>query len=114
MLAAVGVYGMVTSAVEQRTQEVGVRLALGASPSEIFETLLKRELGTVAMGIALGLGAAALLTRFAVRLFYDVTPTDPVTLAAVSLLLAVVALLAAVVPLRRALRVDPVIALRSE
>jgi putative ABC transport system permease protein len=113
VLAAIGVYGMVSTAVEQRSQEVGVRLALGAGPFDILETLLKREFGAVLLGIAIGLAGAALLTRLAVSLLYEVAATDPATFALVSVLLVAVALLAAFVPLRRAVRLEPIVALRS-
>jgi putative ABC transport system permease protein len=114
VLAAVGVYGMVSSAVEQRTREVGVRLALGAAPVDIVKILLKREFPAVVVGIAAGLGIALFATRLAAGMLYEVSAHDPLTLGLASLLLAVVGLAATVVPLRRAMRLPPIVALRND
>jgi len=114
LLAAVGIYGVMSYAVSRRTHELGIRAALGASRLEIVGLVLRHGMKLAAIGLAGGLAAALALTRFLAGLLYGVRPADPLTLAAVALLLGGIALLACYVPARRAVRVDPTIALRCE
>ncbi|HEY2017139.1 MAG TPA: ABC transporter permease, partial [Bryobacteraceae bacterium] len=114
LLAAVGIYGVMSYAVTRRTHELGIRASLGASRREIVGLVLRQGMGMAAIGMAGGLVAALALTRLMAGLLYGVRPADPVTLAAVTLLLGGIALLACVIPARRASAVDPVIALRCE
>jgi predicted permease len=114
VLAAVGIYGVMSYAVSRRTHELGVRLALGASRSEILRLVVGEGMVLAAIGTAVGLTAALGLTRLMASLLYGVRPADPATLAAVSLLLAGIALLASYIPAWRATRVDPMVALRYE
>ncbi len=113
-LAAIGVYGVISYGVAQRSREIGIRMALGARPPEILRLVVGGEMLTVAAGVAVGVIAAMGLSRFLESLLYSVKPHDPATFAAVSLLIGVVALAACVVPARRAIRVDPMASLRSE
>jgi putative ABC transport system permease protein len=114
LLAAVGLYGVVSYTVAQRTREVGLRVALGAKPSDILRLVLAGGLKTVTAGLAIGLGAALVLTQFLGTLLFAVAATDPAAIATAVGTLAAVALLAHWLPARRALRVDPAIALRQE
>lgn len=114
LLAAVGLYGVMTHVVTQRTHEVGVRMAMGARERDVVRLVLRQVLGLVAVGTGLGLGLALGLTRVVRALLYQVSPTDPVTFAAVPLLLALVAVLAGWLPARRAARIDPMMVLRQE
>jgi putative ABC transport system permease protein len=113
LLAAVGLYGVMAYATRQRTPEIGVRLALGASPASILSMIVLRGLRLVAIGATFGLVAAFVAVRFVRGLLFGVEPTDPVTWTAVVLTLMLVGLLACVVPARRAMRIDPVRALRN-
>jgi putative ABC transport system permease protein len=113
-LAAVGIYGVLAYLVSERTREIGVRLALGATAGEIHRLVLGHGLGLALAGLACGLALAAAMTRFMAGLLHDVTPLDPLTFVAVPLLLLAVAAVAAYLPARRATLVDPVVALRSE
>ncbi|MCL4851431.1 MAG: FtsX-like permease family protein, partial [Bryobacteraceae bacterium] len=114
LLAAIGIYGVVSFAVAQRTRELGLRMALGADATSVLGLVLSRSLVLMVGGIALGLALNLALTRFVSSLLYGVTATDPVTFGASSALLAAVALLAAYLPARRATRIDPMEALRHE
>jgi predicted permease len=114
ILASVGTYGVMSYAVGQRTNEIGIRLALGARPAQIMGLVLSEVSAVVAAGIAVGLVGAVAGAKVMKNLLVDVTPFDAATYAAVSVLLALVALAACYVPVRRAMRVDPVLALRYE
>lgn len=114
ILASIGMYGVISYSVLQRTREIGLRMALGAQRSQIFVMILGQASRLAGAGMAIGLIAALSVTRLMTRFLYGVQPTDPVTFAAVSCLLALVVLLACYFPARRAISVDPVIALRYE
>lgn len=114
LLAVVGIYGVISYAVSQRTREIGIRLALGAPAANVRTMFVRYGLTMTAIGLAAGLAAAAALTRLMASLLYGVAPLDWVTFALASLALAVAALCASLIPAMRATRVDPVIALRSE
>jgi len=114
LLAALGMYGMVSQGVQQRTREIGVRLALGATRKEILRMVIGRVALVTGVGIAIGLALALPATRLLTDLLYQVKPGDPVVLATLATLLVAVALAAAYVPARRATRIDPLIALRAE
>jgi predicted permease len=114
LLAVIGVYGMVSQSVAQRTREIGVRMALGASPAAALALVFREGLALVAAGIAIGAVAAAALTRLMARLLFVVHPLDPASFAGAVGAVAVFALLACYVPARRATRVDPLVALRME
>jgi predicted permease len=114
VLAAVGIYGVMAYAVAQRTREIGIRMALGAKSTDVLRLVVRQVLPLVALGLVLGLGGSFALTRVISRELYGVTPTDPTTFTLVSLGLVAVSLVASVIPTRRAVRVDPSIALRYE
>jgi len=114
LLSAVGISGVIAYGVSQRTQEIGIRMALGARPADVRRMLLREGAGLAALGVALGLAGAFLLTGLMSSLLYGVGPRDPVTLLLVSGVLAAVALGATDIPARRASRVDPMKALRSD
>ncbi|HET6854582.1 MAG TPA: ABC transporter permease [Pyrinomonadaceae bacterium] len=114
LLASIGLYGVISYLVGQRTQEFGIRLALGAQRSDIMRLVLGHGMKLALIGVALGLFAAYGLTRFLQKLLFGVTATDPLTFAVISLVVVFVAVLACIVPARRAMKVDPLQALRYE
>jgi predicted permease len=113
-LAAIGIYGVMAYSVAQRTQEIGVRMALGARPLHVLRLVLGQSLGMLLIGIVIGLAGAFALTRLMRTLLFEITATDPLTYVSVIGLLVLVALLACYIPARRAAKVDPLIALRYE
>lgn len=113
ILACVGIFGATAYGVAQRSQELAVRLALGATPGDLLWLILREALQVAGVGVVLGLGVALLATRALTRLLFGVTPTDPVTLGVVALGLLTVALVSCLVPALRAANVDPAIPLRS-
>ncbi|HEX7330801.1 MAG TPA: ABC transporter permease [Pyrinomonadaceae bacterium] len=114
VLATIGIYGVMSNAVTQRTQEIGIRLALGARTTDVLTLIIRDGLVLVCIGVALGLAGAYALTRLMTTLLFGVTPTDGLTMGVVSAVLIGVALLACFIPARRATQVDPLVALRYE
>lgn len=114
MLAAIGIYGLMSYAVSQRTHEIGVRVAVGAQRRDVLRLVVREGAKLAVLGILLGLAAALALTRLMASLLFAVKPNDPATFATVAILLALAGLLACYIPARRATRVDPMVALRYE
>ena len=114
LLAAIGLYGLMAYNVTRRTRELGIRLALGAQGNGILKMVLGETLKLTLIGIAVGLPCALAATRLIAHMLFGVTPYDPLTLAAVSFALLAVGALAGYIPARRAMRVDPIVALRYE
>jgi putative ABC transport system permease protein len=114
VLAAIGIYGVMVYSVAERTREIGIRMALGASAGDVFRLVALRALVLFSAGLALGLAGSVAATRYLASSLYEVTATDPTTYIAVSAMLGAVALLACLVPTRRAVGVNPTVALRYE
>lgn len=114
ILAAVGIYGVMSYSITQRTHEMGIRLALGARPVDVLKLVVGQGMKVAGIGVVIGLGGAFALTRLMSSLLFGVSATDPVTFAVIALILAFIALLANYIPARRATRVNPIIALRYE
>jgi predicted permease len=114
VLAAVGIYGVISYTVSQRSRELGIRIALGASGANVMAHVLRPGIALAAGGVAIGIVAALVLTRLIASLLFGVTPADPLTFAGVSAILLSVAVVACVIPARRASRADPLVAMRSE
>jgi putative ABC transport system permease protein len=114
VLAAVGLYGVLSYIVSQNTPEIGLRMALGAKQGAVIGTIVRTALGTAVLGIVIGLIAALILTENIASLLYEVSPSDPTTVVAVAGVLLVISAVAAFVPARRAARVDPAVTLRAE
>ena len=114
LLAAVGIYGVLSNVVSQHTRDIGIRMALGAEATRVFRDVAGRGLLLAGLGILIGTGGALWLTRFLTSMLFEVDPADPLVLLAMAATLFVVAALACAVPARRATRVDPMTALRCE
>ena len=114
LLAMIGIYGVTAYYVTQRTQEIGIRMALGAQMSDVLRLVLKGGMALALFGIVAGLAGAFVLTRWMTTLLFGVKPTDGLTFIAVSICLLLTALLACYIPARRATKVDPLVALRYE
>ena len=114
VLAAVGIYGVISYSVAQRRREVGIRMALGAQRRDVLGLIVRQGMRPTLLGLVVGLFSAAVMTRFMTSLLFHVSTIDPVVFAGVALILAIVAAAACLIPARRATRVDPVVALRSE
>jgi len=113
-LAAIGIYGLMAYTVQQRTQEIGIRLALGAGTGHVRKMVVFQGMRLALVGVVIGIGAALGLTRLIATFLFGVRDKDPVVFTSVAVLLSLVSLLAVWVPARRATRIDPVIALRCE
>lgn len=114
ILSAVGLYGVMSYSVSQRTHEIGIRMAVGARRGDVLTLVMKQGVGLAVVGLSVGTLGALALTRLMKGLLFGVTPNDPATLAAVVLLMIAVVLMACLIPARRAMQVDPMVALREE
>src|SRR6185295_15019913 len=114
ILAAIGIYGMMAYSVNERTHEIGIRLALGAQPGNVLQLVIRQALMLTSIGVAIGLAGAIAVTRIMSSLLFGVSTTDPFTFVVTALLLGGIALLASYIPARRAANVDPMVALRYE
>jgi len=114
LLAGVGIYGVISYMVSQRTREIGVRMALGAQRGDVLRMVIRDGMLMAGAGMAVGIGGALALTRLMRNLLFQITPTDPLTYSAVTVILVTVALLACCIPARRAMRVEPMTALRYQ
>ena len=114
VLAAVGLYSVMAYSVTQRTQEIGIRMALGARPRDVLDDILRRGIALTVVGLLIGIAAALAVTHVVRSMLVNVRAADPVTFAGAALLLVLVALVASYVPARRATRVDPMVALRCD
>jgi len=114
LLACIGIYGVTAYSVSRRTRELGIRMALGAQRRDVSGLVIRQGMTPVLIGIVIGLSSAFFLTRWMSSLLFRVSANDPLTFAGIALLLVAIALLACYVPARRATKVDPMIALRSE
>jgi ABC-type antimicrobial peptide transport system permease subunit len=113
-LATVGVYGVITYLVDQGTRELGIRMALGATPGGIANMVIRQGVFLGGLGVAVGIAGALVLTRFLSTLLFGIEPTDPITFVAIGFLMLIVAVISSYIPARRAARIDPVISLRTE
>jgi putative ABC transport system permease protein len=113
-LAAVGIYGVMSYSVTQRTNEIGIRVTLGAQPSDVFRNIIGQGLWFVGIGVGIGVAGGLILTRLLRSFLYGISASDPLTFCAVAILLLLVAVAASFFPARRATRVDPIVALRYE
>jgi putative ABC transport system permease protein len=114
LLAAIGVYSLMAYSVQQRTQEIGVRMALGASPNQVRRMVVTQGMRLALVGVVLGIASSLALARLMKSMIYGVKSWDPLTIITVTILLSTVTLIAAYFPARRASRVDPIVALRYE
>ncbi|HSL55525.1 MAG TPA: FtsX-like permease family protein [Pyrinomonadaceae bacterium] len=114
LLATIGIYGSISYSTRQRTNEIGVRIALGAQSRDVLRLIVGQGIWLALIGVAIGLGVALLLTRAIRSFLFGVSPTDPLTFLAISVLLLLTALIASLIPARRATKVDPLVALRNE
>jgi ABC-type antimicrobial peptide transport system permease subunit len=113
-IAAVGLYGVLSYTVARRTQEIGIRMALGARSRDVMAMIMKEIVWLVCLGLAAGIPLALILGRFISELLYGLKPTDPLAIVAGSMVMLIVAMIAGYVPARRASRVDPLVSLRCE
>ena len=114
LLSSIGIYGVISYLVGQQTREIGIRMALGAQRKDVLRLILGNGARMALLGIAIGIVAALGLTRLMAKMLYGVSATDPLTFVVVALVLVLVALAACYIPARRAMRVDPLVALRYE
>ncbi len=114
LLAAIGLYGVISYSVAQRTRELGIRMALGAQRRDVLKLVVREGMTLVALGVVIGLAASLALTRLIASLLFGISATDPITFAALALALGAIALLACLLPARRASQVNPIVALRTE